>query len=161
MALLEQHLEDLNKSNMISVEEHLNELYQTFITLFNENKFIEFDDWFKHGAINKFNYSSNVSINKLAQSLFKFTSNRSMSLEYRPYLHEICRLEDIKQREMNTRRRYMHYLTHLNVGLVKDDFALLINSNLHEDLAPSQSQEQQQQQQSQNSIFNSDLFTYN
>ncbi len=119
-----------SKSNAILVREHMFNIYDLFIKLFNDNKMIDFTEWSKHGQTNQFNYPSNLAINRFAQALFKFTSNESISLDYRPYLQQMCHYEKLKQQNFTGRRRYNHYFTYLNIGLIKDDYNLLAKSNL-------------------------------
>ena len=119
-----------SKSNAIFIREHMFNIYDSFIKLFNDNKMIDFTEWSKHGQTNQFNYPCNVAINRFAQALFKFTSNESISLDYRPYLQQMCHYEKLKQQNFTGRRRYNHYFTYLNIGLIKDDYNLLAKSNL-------------------------------
>lgn len=122
--------EDLTKLNTTFAKEELNEFYQHFILMFNDKKFIDFSDWSNYGAINEYNFASNVSINRLAQSLFRFTSNSSLCVEYRPFLQQICKIEETKQIVNTGKRRYLHYLTNLNLGLNKEDYSLLARTAL-------------------------------
>ncbi len=103
------------------------EIFTTYIQLFN--RFISINDWRKHGAVNSFSFTSNTAVNKLAQYGNKFTSNRSLFMDYRPFLQLICRSEEIKHRT-STKRRFTHYLTHLNIGIGKEDYSLLAKSSL-------------------------------
>ena len=126
------NIDDFNKSNSILVRDFLYDLYETYMCLFNEFKCVKFQDWYKHGAVNQFNYSSNVSMNRFAAYAFKLTSNSSLTLDYRPFLHQICQIEDLKQASCTSRRRYINYLSRLNIGLIKEDYSLLAKSNLNE-----------------------------
>ncbi len=92
-----------NDTCSFSDKYRLNEFYDEYMTLFNNN-LIDFKDWSKYGHVDQFNYSSNVSVNKFAFNSFKSTSSRSMSLDYRPFLQIICQLEEIKQTNNNKRR---------------------------------------------------------
>ena len=88
------HFEEYNLTSSI---DQLNELYDIFINLFNKNKYINFYDWNKFGFVNTFNYTSSPSINKFAQYNYKFTSNSALSLDYRAFLQQICRIEECRQ----------------------------------------------------------------
>lgn len=109
------------------------ELFTTFISLFNQNKPINLPEWQCHGAINRHGYSSSACIDRVAQSLGKFSNDQQLSLDYRPYLQEICRLEESKQ-QVSGRKRFLHYLSQTNVGLARDDFGLLAKSTLAADV---------------------------
>ncbi len=126
------NIDDFNKYNSFTTREHLYDLYETHMYLFNDFKSVKFDDWYKHGTINEFNYSSNVSVNRFALNALKLTTNSALSLDYRPYLHQISQIEEFKQVTSTSRRRYVNYLSRLNLGLVKEDYSLLAKSNLKE-----------------------------
>ncbi|CAF0835332.1 unnamed protein product [Brachionus calyciflorus] len=96
------------------------------------HKDISLNEWLNLGKVNEFDYIGNNSINRLAQGLFKFTSNKSISLDYRPYLYEICKLEEIKQAKGVNKRRYIHHLSYTKLGLLKEDMQLLSKSKLSE-----------------------------
>ena len=67
----------------------------------------------------------NKVLYKLAFAHFKFTSNKSLYMEYAPCLKQICKVEQMKQ-ESNVKRRFLHYLnTTSNIGLTKDDYLIL------------------------------------
>ena len=85
--------------------------------------------------MNRHNYASSTSIDRLAQSLAKFSSSRELALDYRPYLQCICQLEEAKQ-QVSARKRFLHYLNQTNIGLLKEDFALLARSSLVEKSPP-------------------------
>ena len=142
--------DDLSFSYSLTYKDQLFDIYKSFITLFNENRLIDINDWLMHGTVYRFNYPSNTAINKFAQASNKFTSNPALSMDYRPYLQKICQYEELKQQAgasgsaygiMSSRRRFLHYLAHLNLGLVRDDVTLMSKSNFLAIL------EQQQQQQ--------------
>lgn len=80
------------------------ELYELYMHGFNSKRLIRFEDWKKHGAINEFSFASNAVVNRFAQYNYKFTSNLSLCLEYRPFLRQICHIEEIKQQETTKRR---------------------------------------------------------
>jgi hypothetical protein len=126
------NIDDFNKYNSFTTREHLYDLYETHMYLFNDFKPVKFDDWYKHGTINEFNYSSNVSVNRFALNALKLTTSSALSLDYRPYLHQISQIEEFKQVTSTSRRRYVNYLSRLNLGLVKEDYSLLAKSNLNE-----------------------------
>ena len=126
------NIDDFNKCNSITVRDHMYDLYETYMSLFNESKSVSFCDWCKHGAINQFSYSSNVSMNRFASYAFKLTSNSSLALDYRPFLHQICQIEELKQVSSSSRRRYVNYLSRLSIGLIKEDYNILAKSNLNE-----------------------------
>lgn len=111
------------------LNEELAEFFTTFVSLFNQNKPIGFTEWLRHGAINQHGYASSACVDRVAQSLCKFSSSRDLALEYRPYLQEICRLEEAKQ-QVHGRKRFLHYLSQTNVGLLRDDYGLLAKSRL-------------------------------
>lgn len=123
--------EDLCKLNTTFVKQELFDFFKIFNFLLNK-KNINYYEWLNYGQVNEFNYASNVSVNRLAQGLFKFTSNKSLAVDYRPFLHQICKLEQAKQTKHVNRRRFVHYLTYMNIGLVKEDYALLASSALDE-----------------------------
>ena len=150
--------DDVNKSNTIAIKDHLYELYETYMTLFNDDAFIEFSDWSKHGAINQFNFSSNVAINKFAQSSFKFTSNNALSLDYRPFLQQICQMEELKA-VTSTRRRYLHYLSHLSIGLNKEDYPLLARSNLIDRTVPEIEEKKTELKLQPGSVYDEQIFS--
>lgn len=60
----------------------------------------------------------------------KFSNDDELALDYRPYLHEICRVEESKQQAFG-RKRFLHYLSQ-TTSLLRDDFGLLAKSNLAE-----------------------------
>jgi DNA polymerase III delta prime subunit len=126
------NIDDFNKSNSIATRELLHDLYETYMYLFNDSKCVKFQDWYKHGAIHQFSYSSNVSVNRFASNACKLTSNSALSLDYRPYLHQICQIEEFKQATTTSRRRYVNYLSRLSIGLIKEDYTILAKSNLDE-----------------------------
>ena len=130
--------DDLSFSYSLTYKDQLFDIYKSFIYLFNENRLIDINDWIMHGTVYRFNYPSNTAINKFAQASNKFTSNPALSLDYRPYLQKICQYEELKQQAgasgsaygiMSSRRRFLHYLAHLNLGLVREDFTLLSKSS--------------------------------
>lgn len=92
--------EDLVSTNLNDCQE----IYRLFMGTLNAQRLIRFEDWIKHGAINSFSFASNSVINKFAQFNGKLTSNQALSLDYRPYLLNICRLEEIKQAASTKRR---------------------------------------------------------
>ncbi len=122
---------DLTKFNTTYLKNELLDFYLHFIVWFNENRFIDFTDWFKHGRVNRYGYASSACMNRFAQFTFKFTSNSALSLEYRPYLHEICRIEELKQQSQN-KRRYLHYFGNTSCGLTREDYSILAKSSLDE-----------------------------
>lgn len=93
-------VDNVNTTDMIDAE-----LYELYITLFNGNKLIQFKDWLKHGAINTFSFPSNAVLNRFAEYNCINTSNSSLVLDYRPFIQQICRLEEIKQAK-STKRRF-------------------------------------------------------
>ena len=152
------NIDDFNKFNSITTREHLYDLYETHMYLFNDFKCVKFHDWYKHGTINQFSYSSNVSMNRFALNAFKLTSNSSLSLDYRPYLHHICQIEEFKQATTTSRRRYVNYLSRLNIGLIKEDYSLLAKSNLNEENNQGNSLVQDEKQTAEN-IFDSQIYS--
>lgn len=97
--------DDMVYAHSVSLKDSLCDFYDCFIELFNQNQHVDFYDWNKYGAINKFNFSSNVSVNKFAQAMCLFTSNSSLMLDYRPYLLKICKYEQLKQDKSKNKRR--------------------------------------------------------
>ncbi len=164
---------DLTKFNTTYLKEELLDFFVHFVCLFNESKSVDFWDWLRHGRVNKFSYGSSSCMNKLAQSMFKFTSNESLSLDYRPYLHEICQLEELKQfpngsaSSSMSRRRFLHYLMNARASLAlsKEDLDLLARSSLDErkilaNLNAKPSNEQLTSSTTTNNAFsNSDLYS--
>lgn len=150
---------DMNNYNTTLLKYQLSDFYTTFITLFNDHTLIDLNDWLKHGAVNKFNFISCGCINKLAQNMFKFTSNSSLTLDYRPYLQVICGIEELRQ-QANNRKRYLHYLTHTSIGLNRDDFSLLAKSSLVEKFNQTSTgiENSQTSTCSANIFLNNDLF---
>lgn len=107
----------------------IKEFYEFYMSGFNNKRLIRFEDWKKHGAVNQFSFASNSVLNKFAQYNYKLTSDKSLSLEYRPFLQQICQTEEIKYQE-SSKRRYLHYLAHYNIGVTKEDYKLLSISSL-------------------------------
>lgn len=100
-----QQNEPLCYEDLVSTElNDRQEIYRLFMGTLNAQRLIRFEDWVKHGAINSFCFASNSVINKFAQFNGKLTSNQALSLDYRPYLLNICRLEEIKQAASTKRR---------------------------------------------------------
>jgi hypothetical protein len=120
---------DRFKNSSITLRDHLYDFYETFISLLNDKRLIELRDWSKYGNTNKQNFASNNAMNKFAQANNKFTSNRSLYLDYRPALQQICQNEEQKQSQSN-RRRFAHYMLQSNVGLTREDYSVLAKSNL-------------------------------
>ena len=141
---------DPAKLNTTFVKQDLFEFFKVFNFLLN-GKHIDYYEWLNYGKVNKFNFTSNVSVNRLAQGLFRFTSSKAVALDYRPFLHQICKLEQEKQTRHVNRRRYVHYLSHLNIGLVKEDYGLLATSALDEPF--------QQSKVDSNFVLDSDVFS--
>jgi hypothetical protein len=126
---------DLTKFNTTYLKHELLELYEHVMTLFNENgssnNTIDFADWCKHGRSDRLGYAASSCMSRFAQHTNKFTSNKSLGLEYRPFLHEICRLEELKQ-QSQAKRRYLHYFGNTSNGLTREDYSLLAKSSLDE-----------------------------
>jgi hypothetical protein len=122
---------DLTKFNTTYLKQELLDYFSHFIVLFNENRRIDFADWFKHGRVNRNGYASSSCMSRFAQFAFKFTSNSALSLDYRPFLHEMCRIEELKQQSQN-KRRYLHYFGNTSNGLTREDYSLLAKSSLDE-----------------------------
>ncbi len=102
-----QQNEPLNNEDLVNTcHDEYQEIYRLFMGALNAQRLIRFEDWVKHGAINSFSFASNSVINKFAQFNGKLTSNRALSLDYRPYLLNICRLEEIKH-AASTKRRFV------------------------------------------------------
>ncbi|CAF0939861.1 unnamed protein product [Brachionus calyciflorus] len=120
---------DLSKINTSFHKEIYSDLFKELSGLIYGNS-LDMNIWLQQGHISQFNYSSNVCMNRLAQNLFMFTSNKALSLEYRSYLHEICKLEEDKQTCQNTNTKRRNYLSYLNLGLSKEDYSLLAKSSL-------------------------------
>ncbi|RNA02469.1 ATPase family AAA domain-containing 5 [Brachionus plicatilis] len=125
--------EDLTKLDTTFVKQDLFEFFKVFNFLLN-GKNIDFYEWLNYGRVHEFNFSSNVSVNRLAQALSRFTSSKAIALDYRPFLHEICKHEQSKQAKQVNKRRYVHYLSYLNIGLSREDYALLATSALDENV---------------------------
>jgi hypothetical protein len=97
---LQDHIEE---SIFYSDIERLHEHYNEYMFLFNKQNLVDLKDWSKHGLVDQFSYSSNMAVNKYAQNSLKPTTSRAVSLEYRPFLQQICQIEEIKQ--LSSKRR--------------------------------------------------------
>lgn len=118
----------LSKHNTTYLKEELLDLYTSFVILFNDYKPVEFSDWVKYGRVAKPGFAASSALNRFAQNTFKFTSSPSLYLDYRPFLQEMCSLEESRQLGGGGRRRFLHHLN--STGLSKDDLALLAKSSL-------------------------------
>ncbi len=131
----EDSLINLDEDMVSFKNQNTTEIFTAYTKIFNH--IMSVSDWSKHGTVNSFSFTSNTAINKLAQYANKFTSNQSLFLEYRPFLQLICRAEEFKQKT-STKRRFTHYLTHLNIGIGKEDYSLLAKSSLACDVPEQQ-----------------------
>jgi len=72
---------------------------------------------------------TNKILYKFASTHFRYTSNKSLYMDYAPCLKSICKVEQTKQ-ESNSKRRFLHYLnTTSNIGLTKEDYVVLAKDN--------------------------------
>lgn len=124
-----------SQSSSLNLKDQLNDLFTTYMTLFNEGGggHIGMSEWLRHGAVNRHMYASSACVDRVAQSIGKFTSSRELSCDYRPYLHAICRQEEsrLQQQQASARnKRFLHYLNQIGFEMSRDDCALLAKSNL-------------------------------
>ena len=76
--------------------------------------------------------NGNKPLFKFASSHYRFTSTKSLYMDYAPCLRAICKVEHLKQ-ESNSKRRFLHYLnTTSNSGLTKEDYLVLAKDHKFE-----------------------------
>ena len=126
-------------SNTITLREQLEALYELASTLFNNGRAITICDWHSHGALKTPPHHSPAthSMNKFAHAMMRSTSSAALSVDYRPYLHQMCVYEEKKVRtepSKRNRRAPVHHLGHLSIGLTRDDYPLLAKSTFAEQL---------------------------